>query len=193
VNRLIGALFAVGSACFVIAPFPGFLQLVGAGADGAVFFAGSIFFTSAAFLQWRQSPRDPAGIVQLAGTLFFNRSTFNALQEGLSTEATDHLVWRPDALGSICFLVASALAWWALRDRGRDREWWIGALNMLGSILFGLSAIAAYVVPETGDVIDLAMVNWATASGAACFLAGGVMLRRVADPAPASASTCTPP
>src|SRR4051794_10466692 len=45
-------LFAAGSACFLVAPFPGFLQLVGPAADGMVFFAGSLLFTSAAALQW---------------------------------------------------------------------------------------------------------------------------------------------
>ena len=40
--------FAVGSACFLVGPFPGFVELVGAGADGVVFFVGSVFFTLAA-------------------------------------------------------------------------------------------------------------------------------------------------
>jgi hypothetical protein len=53
-DRWIATGFAVGSACFFIAPFPGFVQLVGAGADGAVFFAGSIFFTLAAGLELRE-------------------------------------------------------------------------------------------------------------------------------------------
>src|SRR4029079_13222354 len=44
-------LFIIGSACFAIGPFPGFLQLVGAAADAAAFFVGSLFFTSAAALQ----------------------------------------------------------------------------------------------------------------------------------------------
>ena len=53
-DRWIAVGFAVGSACFVIGPFPGFVQLVGAGADGAVFFAGSIFFPLAAVLEVRE-------------------------------------------------------------------------------------------------------------------------------------------
>jgi len=48
----IGVLFAVGSACFAVAPFPGFGELVGSAVDGLVFFVGSIFFTSAATLQF---------------------------------------------------------------------------------------------------------------------------------------------
>ena len=35
----------------------------------------------------------------------------------------------------------------------------------------GISAVAGYVVPSTGSVIDLAAANWNTSLGAACFLA----------------------
>jgi hypothetical protein len=34
-----------------------------------------------------------------------------ALQSGLDTTECDRLVWRPDALGSICFLVSGYLAY----------------------------------------------------------------------------------
>ena len=57
-------LFAAGSTCFLIAPIPPFLQLVGPAADGVVFFVGSLLFTSAAALQWLETintNRDPAG------------------------------------------------------------------------------------------------------------------------------------
>jgi len=53
-DRAISAGFAIGSACFVVGPFPGFIELVGAGADGAVFFTGSVFFTVAAGLELRE-------------------------------------------------------------------------------------------------------------------------------------------
>src|SRR4051794_38210454 len=48
----IGVLFAVGSTCFLVGPFPGLVELVGSEIDGAVFFVGSIFFTSAAAVQY---------------------------------------------------------------------------------------------------------------------------------------------
>ena len=44
-------LFAIGSLCFFLGPLPGFVQLVGSAADGAVFFVGSVFFTAAALIQ----------------------------------------------------------------------------------------------------------------------------------------------
>jgi hypothetical protein len=186
----IGALFAVGSACFVVAPFPGFVSLVGAAADAAVFFAGSLFFTTAAALQYLEAvnaDRGPAGhgarrrlrvfafeprridwwatTVQLAGTLLFNLSTFGALQTGLSTAAENRVIWAPDVFGCIAFLVASALAWaevcgGAACRPRRELEWWIAAVNLGGSVL------------------DLAAANFMTVVGALGFLAGALLLLR---------------
>jgi hypothetical protein len=59
-------------------------------------------------------------------------------------------------------------------------------VNLLGCLLFGVAAAAAYVVPATGSVVDLAAVNWSTAAGAACFLGcagAGLRDRRPAVPA----------
>jgi len=39
----IAVLFISGSACFVVGPFPGFVQLVGAGADAVVLFNASTY------------------------------------------------------------------------------------------------------------------------------------------------------
>jgi hypothetical protein len=49
--------------------------------------------------------------------------------------------------------------------------WWQPAVNLLGCIFFGISAVAGYVVPSTGSMLDLAAANWNTSLGAACFLA----------------------
>jgi hypothetical protein len=176
----IGVLFAIGSTCFVVGPFPGFVQLVGAVADAAVFFAGSIFFTSAATLQFLDTPKSDridrwASAIQLAGTLFFNLSTGRALHASIDLAQEDRLIWRPDAFGSICFLVASGLAWYAVRG-ARDRGWWIAVINLAGSIAFGVSAVAGYIVPATGDYLDLAAANVSTVVGALCFLAGALLL-----------------
>ena len=171
----IGALFSLGSLCFAVGPFPGFVDLVGAEADAAVFFAGSIAFTAAAALQC--IPITWAAGVQLAGTLFFNLSTWEALDESLTVSAQNRLVWAPDALGSVCFLVASALALRPLlHERGADRR--IAVVNMAGSVAFGVAAVASYVVPDRGSVLDLAAANVATVFGALCFLAGALPLMR---------------
>ena len=190
-DRWIAIGFAIGSACFLVGPFPGFVQLVGPGADGVVFFAGSVFFTLAAALELRESTvrlgrwaSDSSwwsAAVQFAGTLFFNLSTFAAMQDGLSTKQENRLVWSPDVFGSACFLMSGALAYrvacgYRLRPVHRDDSWRTAAINLAGCVLFGIAAIASFVVPSSGSILDLAASNWCTALGALCFLIGAVRI-----------------
>ena len=51
-----------------------------------------------------------ATAVQFVGTLFFNWTTLAGLNDALDTQEQIHRVWAPDAVGSICFLVASYVA-----------------------------------------------------------------------------------
>jgi hypothetical protein len=187
-DRAISIGFTLGSACFLIGPFPGFVQLVGAEADAAVFFAGSILFTFAALLEVREATvrrgrrwgRDPSwwsAAVQFAGTLLFNLSTYDALQETLTVQEEDRLIWTPDLIGSAAFLISGVLAYRVAAAAGRrDRDWRMAAINLAGCVLFGVSAIGAYIVPSTGSELDLALANWGTSLGALCFLIGAVMV-----------------
>jgi hypothetical protein len=182
--------FALGSTCFLFGPFPGYAQLVGDSADAITFFVGSILFTVGGTLQsglaWdeRSSPGGGraawwSAIVQSAGTLFFNVTTYQALHVALTSSEYDRLVWRPDWRGSICFLVSGAIAYRASVRHGwhgwlparAGEGWWQPAANLLGCVFFGISAVAGYVVPSSGSVLDLAAANWNTSLGAACFLA----------------------
>lgn len=179
--------FALGSTCFLVGPFPGYAQLVGAKADAITFFAGSILFTIGGALQsylaYPERNESDAGraawraaIIQSAGTLFFNVTTYRALHTALDNPDYNRLVWRPDALGSICFLVSGVIAYKASPRHGWRparglHGWWEPGINLLGCIFFGISAIAGHVVPSTGSLLDLAACNWNTALGAACFLA----------------------
>jgi hypothetical protein len=168
-ERLMALLFAAGALCFLAGPFPGYLQLVGPQADAATFCAGSILFTGGGLLQVRLARRGAerwAAVVQSAGTVFFNVTTYRALDTALSNPDYNRLVWRPDALGSICFLVSGVIAY-----RVTPREGWTPLVNLLGCVLFGIAAVAGHVVPTTGSTLDLAAANWTTALGAACFLA----------------------
>src|SRR3954471_22052033 len=99
-ERWMALCFALGSACFLIGPFPGYAELVGARADAVTFFVGSLLFTTGAALQvWLAAPRRRSGRaasaawraagVQLVGTLFFNVSTFRALWTVLAASAYD--------------------------------------------------------------------------------------------------------
>jgi hypothetical protein len=182
--------FALGSLCFFIGPFPGYAQLVGDAAVGVTFFVGSILFTTGGAIQsWLAWPHRSArgaaraawwtAIIQSAGTLFFNVTTFQAMSTAASSSTYDRLVWRPDWRGSICFLISGAIAYRASQRHGwlparGPKGWWEPAVNLLGCIFFGISAVAGYVVPSKGSMIDLAASNWNTSLGAACFLACAV-------------------
>jgi hypothetical protein len=119
--------------------------------------------------------------VQLVGTVLFNISTYDAMQAGLDAQSYDRLVWTPDLLGSACFLVSGYLAYVevcgaAFWTRRRTLEWRIAAVNLVGCVAFGISAVAAYWVPSSGSVLDLAAANAFTAFGGLCFLVGAILL-----------------
>ena len=192
----IGVLFAIGSTCFLVGPVPGIrrarrvgrrrrrllrrLDLLHLGGRAAVRrdvnAAGrrARLRVRRAALDWWSS------VVQLAGTLFFNVNTFHALQAGLDATEYDRLVWTPDALGSICFLVSGCLAYVEVcggpLPSARRASGGSPPSTSLGCVAFGISAIASYVVPSTGSALDLAAANVFTALGALCFLIGSILL-----------------
>lgn len=202
-DRGIAWLFIIGSSLFALGAVPTYAQAVGLRLCAVTFFVGSLFFTSAAFLQYREAvdalpaggaarghslwvwaPRNLgwlAAAVQLAGTLWFNWSTGNAVRDNLSAALTEQRVWRPDALGSVAFLIASGVA---LRDAGRTavagqpkpRTWRIAVINVAGSVAFGISAVAAFVIPSSGDLWNAELSNLGTLVGALCFLAGAILM-----------------
>ncbi|MDI3212279.1 chloride channel protein [Arthrobacter sp. AL12] len=202
-DRWIAWLFIIGSSLFALGAVPFYAEAVGLRWCAATFFVGSLFFTCAAFLQYREgvdalpaagstrrhvfwvwAPRNLvwlAAAVQLAGTLWFNWSTGNALRDNLSAALTEQRVWRPDALGSIAFLVASGVALreagrGAVAGRPRPRTWKIGVINVAGSVAFGISAVAAFVIPSSGNVLNAELSNLGTLVGALCFLAGAILM-----------------
>lgn len=203
-----GWLFAAGSVCFFV-PAIAALDSQAAWID-VTFFAGSIFFTTAALLQllaaasvpharrssavrtilrpqrwWEPHADWLAAAVQFAGTVFFNINTWNAMDAALTTQQENLRVWVPDAVGSVCFLVASVVALVIVQHRWlawepRDPDWKIGVANLLGSIAFGIAAIAAFSRPATGSLVDDRLANTGTAAGALCFLLGALLLVREA-------------
>ena len=169
--RRIGILFMVGSACFAVASLPA-VSTVSQRAVGVTYFVGSIFFTVAAFEQLRTARgagnEVRAALIQFLGTLFFNVSTFAAMWEELSARGADLLVWSPDAFGSVCFLVSSVFAEIAVLHAVLliRRS---ATLNLIGSVAFGISAIAAYVVPDTDELLNASLASSTTLVGALCF------------------------
>jgi hypothetical protein len=59
--------------------------------------------------------------------------------------------------------------------RPRVMDWWVVAVNQLGSVLFFLAGLAAFTRPATSQAVDVGLVNWGTFAGAALFAAGGVI------------------
>ena len=188
-RRWMALSFALGSTCFLVGPFPGYAQLVGDSADAITFFVGSILFTVGGALQsrlaWaeRSSPGGPRCVV--VGHRPVGRHAL------LQRHDVPGDARGPDELGVRQARLATRLAWVDLLPRvGGDRlpglsaprwhgwlparggeGWWQPAVNLLGCVFFGISAVAGYVVPSTGSVLDLAAANWNTSLGAACFLA----------------------
>jgi hypothetical protein len=191
-------LFAIGSSCFALGSLPLYFNAVPAMVTAVTFFVGSLFFTSAGYLQYylainagrsdrvrfsteMSDPDVRSAAIQSIGTLFFNISTFGGLVGSLTTEEANHLIWAPDVFGSIAFLVSSWIAVKVVRSRvslGHDTDWWIATLNLLGSIAFGVAAVAAVFLPTTGQPLNISIVNAGTFLGACGFLMASLLVLR---------------
>jgi len=142
-NWWIGVIFAIGAALFMVgsvltlAPVVAQELSLKANTVNAIFFLGSIPFTTAAYLQLYQSanvqeyvPSAPPPVqrriavigwfpnsigwiscaFQFLGTLLFNINTLDAMIPGLNWVQQDLLIWIPNLSGSILFLVSGYLA-----------------------------------------------------------------------------------
>lgn len=212
INDAIAILFMIGSSCFALGgvqaalPGSGLEMLRSTFAQNLVFFIGSIFFTTAAFLQWRQSvgkdlrkvhleaygpvrwwdwrPQDcgyMASITQFAGTILFNFNTGDALLNPSGWLADDALVWTPNMVGCVLFLVSS---WYGCIEIGqsafswepRNYSWWIAWSNMAGSVFFQLSAFLSVALPD-GGLSDLGgLASGFTALGAVGFFVAALLM-----------------
>jgi len=141
-NWWIGSVFALGALLFmvgsilVLAPELASAWSLDTDAVNMIFFAGSIPFTTAAYLQlfqvanagefsaqlnstpgrrlifgWR--PHQIGWLscaLQFAGTLLFNINTFDAMLPGLTWLQQDLEIWVPNFTGSVLFLASGHLA-----------------------------------------------------------------------------------
>jgi len=173
-----------------------------------LFFIGSIFFTLAAGTQlleaingdiadidltqnrkqpWRWFAWKPknagymASLLQFIGTLYFNFNTGNALISGLNGLQQDLLIWMPNMIGSIFFLLSSYIALIEISHRffsfqPQHISWWISMLNMVGSIAFMISAFDAFVSPKTGKMQSEWGANFYTLLGVICFFIAAYLM-----------------
>ncbi|MEV0415196.1 hypothetical protein AB0I68_31505 [Streptomyces sp. NPDC050448] len=205
-NAVAALAFTVGGALFALGAWVA--QFGSSGATGArIYFAGGLFFNTggyASLLQAINAPRPEADAASLAarpwawwsyepyridwlstfvlfvGTLVFGINLLSSLLQGLSLQQVNRLIWAPDMVGCILFLVSGHLALVEVCHgrpgvRARDLSWWIVAINQLGSVLFLISALAAFTRPATGSPVNEDIANWGTLTGALCFSAGGVL------------------
>ncbi|MET7616107.1 hypothetical protein [Streptomyces sp. NPDC005408] len=205
-NTVAAVAFSIGGTLFALgAAFA--LTSSSATAGVSVFFAGGLFFNTggyASLLQAVNAPRRRAGsdtlepvpwrwwsyepmridwlstFLLFAGTLVFGVNLLDSFLQGLTTQQTNRLIWAPDIIGCVLFLISGQLAL-AEVSHGRaslrvhDLGWWIVAVNQLGSVLFMVSALADFTVPGTGDLVSADVAYWGTLTGALCFAAGGVL------------------
>ena len=141
-NWWIGTVFALGALLFaagcVLSLVPSLPTSLGLspGQVNGVFFAGSIPFTTAAYLQLYQAANapglDPMSVqsparrrlfgwnpgnigwlscaLQFPGTVLFNFNTFDATIPGLDWFQQELEIWLPNIVGSILFLASGYLA-----------------------------------------------------------------------------------
>ena len=203
-NWWIAVLFMIGSWHFVSGSV---LILVGSSYAyliDLVYFSGSIFFTCAGYSQYYQSINAPetlkdsgtrtkrylawqphridfwATFPQFLGTLEFNVSTLMAFA-GVRWLGYDILVWVPDYVGSILFLISGFAAVFEFCHRfwcrqTRNLSWWIVWVNFLGCVFFMISAVVAFVRPNP---LFANLATWATIFtllGAVCFFVGAYLM-----------------
>jgi hypothetical protein len=177
-------LFAIGSSLFATATAPGFYGLAGVLAANALCFAGSWFFTTAAWIQLvRSGPEWSAewlsAAMQFAGTVLFNVSTGSAVWAHAAIMER-RLVWAPDATGSFAFLLSGALGIVAVstelgRWMPKAADWQAQWVNMIGCAAFGISTAGAFV-RVSGIASNEALANLATFIGAICFFAAALLV-----------------
>ena len=204
VNTIAATAFVVGGSIFALGALLAQADVGSPRLVAAVFLVGGVFFTTGGYAsvllvanaprgadevapRWRWWSTEPgrldwaSAVALFVGTLYFGASLLVALLGDLSTAQEHRLVWSPEFVGCVLFLLSGHLALTELRrerPRGRRAEdlgWWIAVVNQLGSALFMVAAVAAFVRPSTGDELAVGVANWGTFTGAACFALAGAM------------------
>jgi hypothetical protein len=177
--RLAAAVYLAGGFLFTTGAYSGLLTVAntrhGEDPDGIL--------RTAPWRWWSLQPGRPdwaAGVTLFVGTLFFAASLFDALLGDLSVAQQHRLVWSPEFVGCILFLVSGQIAltalWRARRSGPPERlDWSLALANQLGSVLFMVAAIAAFVRPASGDELAVGVANWGTLTGALCFAFAGAL------------------
>ncbi|MFV0435378.1 MAG: hypothetical protein ACK5LO_15570 [Leucobacter sp.] len=181
-------LFMIGSALFALSVAPGMSHFINTQGANLLCFVGAWFFTAAGLQQWILSGAATLPVkyqpgkmfraewlaagVQSVGTILFNVSTTGALS-ATTVHDEKHLVWNPDAGGSVAFLISAVFVLIAYDHANKAWSpskpgWWSAWINMIGCVAFGFSAVGSFIQPD-GSAADSDMANWGTFIGAICF------------------------
>jgi hypothetical protein len=208
VNWVAAAAFTVGGALFGLGAAVAQLGSGDATTAASLYLVGGVFFSTGGYAsmlgainaprsvdaggqlvaeRWRWWSYEPQRIDWLstfllfAGTLAFGVSLIHSFVSGLTTRQVNRMIWTPEMIGCVLFLVSGHLAMTEVCHRSRpclrrrDLGWSIVAVNQLGSMLFIVSALAAFTRPATSSEVNVAVANWGTLTGALCFAVGGAM------------------
>ncbi len=183
VNAIAATAFVVGGSLFAAGAVLAQADIGGPRLAAGVYLVGGLFFSTGGAASVRLSRGRPpleqlSALVLFCGTLVFAINLIDSFAGDLSPAQVDRLVWSPDMVGCALFLVSGHFAMVALSGtwlpcwRPHRLDWWIVALNQLGSLLFMVSAVASFVRAE-GDLISIDIANWGTLTGALCFAVAG--------------------
>jgi hypothetical protein len=208
-NAIAATAFVIGGALFAAGAGVAQFDSGDATTCACVYFAGGLFFNTGGYVSllqvvnaprhqpggegilftrdWRWWSYEPTRVdwlstfILFAGTLVFAVDLLDSFLQGLSVRQINRLIWAPDVIGCLLFLISGHLAFAEICHRGwpclrrRSLGWWIVAVNQLGSVLFMISALGAYTRPATGSLVNADIANWGTLLGAGCFSAGGLL------------------
>lgn len=208
-NAIAAAAFVVGGALFAAGAAVAQFGSGDAITCASIYFAGGLFFNTGGYVSllqvvnaprhlpggegrlvtqpWRWWSYEPTRVdwlstfVLFTGTLVFAVNLLDSFLQGLSVQQVNRLIWTPDVIGCLLFLISGHLASVEICHRSRpclrqrSLGWWIVAVNQFGSVLFMVSALAAYTRPATDSLVNADIANWGTLVGALCFSAGGVL------------------
>lgn len=206
VNRVGATAFAIGGALFALAAGLAEAGVGSSSLPGAIYLVGGSFFSLGGYAsiaqasntavqrgqglaaerwRWWRWSWDNLGwlsaVTLFVGTLFFAVSLVDALVVESDPRVVDRLVWSPEMIGCLLFLLSGQIAiaeigggrlvpGWQPRDLG----WWVVVVNQVGSVLFLVAGVAGYVHTD-GDEVAAGLANLGTLTGALCFAIAGVL------------------
>jgi hypothetical protein len=204
-NRVAGGAFVIGGSLFALGAAEAQLGSGDATTAASIYFAGGLFFNTGGYAsllgainaprgdaaasagRWRWWSYEPkrldwlSAFVLFVGTLAFGVSLIHSFLTGLTVKEVNRMIWTPEMIGCLFFLLSGHLGFVQLCGRRlpclrpHNLGWWLVAINQAGSILFMISALAAFTRPATGSQINVTLANWGTLTGALCFALGGVV------------------